>query len=862
MYRAKILSLIFFLISINVAFAVNLKRIIRAIEKQEFARAIEWLDEEINEEPYNPGAYLLYAQLVAADTLPFYDMEKARRYITTAIEQHDTASLEIKEDLKRAGIYSITFDNTYDEIKEHTFELIQKENTQQAYERFLDLYPDSQEAYIAVAKRDSIAYERTLEKDTWQAYKQYFSKYPNSRFAPIAEVRYHRHLYQEKTGSNSVEDIERFIKEYPESPHRQHAISRLFSRKLTTLAWEPYSEFIKEYPNAAVTGQAIDILYHHDKKKVLTSNLLYGWDRGDSLVNIHQLEEPLLLAISDRGKIGIMTTDGEEFINPGYASILNDKSFCETFSDDVFGFVSDNESVLTNRAGEVFYTGIFETVRQESGIVWIDEDNGKLLHKSGNTLIENVEDFKLLGGHWILITRGGARALLSFTGELLSDFVFADAFQYGSFFVFENRTGGLALYNHQRLTDELTQGLLQPRYQYEEFEFVSDSSLIGFSGEQECLIDAGLEKIIDWGNHIIYPNRGLYYTKEEESYFLHDQRYSEILGGREFQDLRASEKWLAVKKDFWKVIDIERNELFYKQYDSVKLVDDRIIFLKNSDNSYLYFDDGASVRLEPGDNVQQLEGSTDGAVIIVSGSEKRIYDTTGTLLFTTTSKEVQALGDTLFKIVEKGKFGVISMSGDVLLEPKYNLIQKKGNQLYTLKDGKIGNYDLEYRVRFDPEYEAAFDRFDSLYRTRKEGKVGLLNTKKEVVLPFEYQQLEVLEDSLAWAKTDSTWVLISLKEKLVLIDEIKKVSKFGKTGEYYQILSSQGFGLMSSDGSYIFKPVYSDIRKLSNGDSEIFRAEKYFKEAGYYILVWYRSDGEKIYSNAYRPEEYEALYCE
>jgi tetratricopeptide (TPR) repeat protein len=228
------LRILFVLLCIaHLTFAGNLKRVLRAIEKQDYEKVFELLREEITDEPFNPGAYYIYANLLSTDSLPFYHPREARNFILTAIEQYDTASTSVQQDLEKVSISYSDMERIYDRIKIQILDSAFYDNTVESYNTFLSYYPASKEADTVIFIRDSLVFEEVKMENTWQAYKNYMDTYPLSRYKPIASVRYQRLLYIDRTRSGSLEDLERFIKTHPDNPYNPIVTEEIFKKRMS-----------------------------------------------------------------------------------------------------------------------------------------------------------------------------------------------------------------------------------------------------------------------------------------------------------------------------------------------------------------------------------------------------------------------------------------------------------------------------------------------------------------------------------------------------------------------------------------------------------------------------------------------------
>lgn len=383
---------------------------------------------------------------------------------------------------------------------------------------------------------------------------------------------------------------------------------------------------------------------------------------------------------------------------------------------------------------------------------------------------------------------------------------------------------------------------------------------------RECLLTDKMRFLIPWGNHTVFPDSVLYYSKNSGgSYSIFNTRISLKLGDSKYTDLISSSYWLSVKDEWWRVYNRKEEEVDLVQYDSVKLVNDWALFTRNNNLLRLVFPNKEFIEIDPQWKLRSIS-SPDlnyNFVQVDKNDTKEIYSIHGELLFEGSYDEILHLSDTLFKIIEDGKQGVVSISGNMILEPEYSLVQYKEEMISTLRDGKIGSYDLTTGFSYEPAYESSFTRSGPYFITSMDGRYGMIDTLENEVTEFEFKDIQSLNDSLYWAKTDSSWQIMKVGLELPLrvgINSFEKIIIGEKN--YFQILTNTGYGIISPLGEALFNPVYSDIRVLQYQDQVTFRSEKYFVEADYYILVWYNEYGKKVYSAAYRSSEYEPFYCE
>ena len=66
----------------------DLKKIFRALDKEDLPKALELISESLSEQPVNPGARYVLAELLATDSLTLFDLDSARQTIWQALEDY------------------------------------------------------------------------------------------------------------------------------------------------------------------------------------------------------------------------------------------------------------------------------------------------------------------------------------------------------------------------------------------------------------------------------------------------------------------------------------------------------------------------------------------------------------------------------------------------------------------------------------------------------------------------------------------------------------------------------------------------------------------------------------------------------
>ncbi len=863
----KIFSLfiIFTFCTINTLYGINLKKVLRAIDKGDVEKAMGWIIEELKEENNNPGLYLIYARISAEDSLSYYNLDSARVLINVAISQYDTANAEILKDLSKVDFDSTTFYSEFYSIKEKIFQRTLENNSIESYNQFMTYYPGSVEVETAILKRDSIAFSNAQKINSWEAYKNFLRDYPGSRYFDEANRIYQKLLYEDKTASNAVSDLENFIEQFPDSPYRDVTISRLVEQKLTTADSKIFRSFINKYQYSKEIFRVADALYYLDKSDYLKNPITSLPDSyNDSLKNLFEIEKEKLVAYYENGLIGFINQSGISVIDPTFTRLFNANAFCSFSSEDVIAGEKGRSSIIVNRNNQLIYEGNFSEVLISENAFMLVEKGEKydLITKNGCIITKNIDDFKLLDNSWLLVKRDDKFALVSFFGKMLSDYEFTSVYKLGNYYVFENDNDELALYDNTALLNDLKKSKITPDFKYDDIEAVSEQIIIGFKGEREALIGEGLEFLIPWGQYEVFSDPTFYYSKYDSIYQIFNPDIINFLGSNTFKEVIVSNSWIAFNDAFWRVYNRSTGEFFMKQYDSARILTQGTIMLELGGEKMLYFPNNNSISVNENNQIRSITliDSEKEFIQLKEKDQISIFNDNGEVVLKNDFDEIVPAIDSTYIISKKGKRGLIDYDGNLLIKPEYDFIQPGEEGFNVLQKGKIGYYHPESELFFEPDFESLFEPVFSFFKTRKEDRYGLLDTNQDKILGFDFESIEVISNNYAWVKTDTTWSMVNLKNGEVSASGVKGFEPY-KEVPYFEIRNENGFGVINQNGEYIIKPVYSDIILLSK-QNPVFRAEKYFQEADYYIVAWYDKYGDIIYKNAYTSVDYEYLYCD
>jgi hypothetical protein len=179
----------------------------------------------------------------------------------------------------------------------------------------------------------------------------------------------------------------------------------------------------------------------------------------------------------------------------------------------------------------------------------------------------------------------------------------------------------------------------------------------------------------------------------------------------------------------------------------------------------------------------------------------------------------------------------------------------------TLQRGKIGAYDLRRNVTLRAVYESKPVRVGNMYLLTQSGKKGLIDETEKIRVPFDYEHIAHWTDKEVWVQKDGTYSLVDIDTNEVLM-EASSMEPMRADGSMVKFYGTAGFGIMNNDGDVLVPSGFTDMRMMGADDQAIIVAEQALPESEFYVITYYTLSGEKIYSHAYRKEDYEKVFCD
>ncbi len=232
-------------------------------------------------------------------------------------------------------------------------------------------------------------------------------------------------------------------------------------------------------------------------------------------------------------------------------------------------------------------------------------------------------------------------------------------------------------------------------------------------------------------------------------------------------------------------------------------------------------------------------------IIVVPNSEKAVFvaaiitdETTGTYttkvineknetLFTQyekveaienyDSKQNYWFEDSALRVLKNGKWGLIDLDGNTVLEAEYDEItslKSVDDNLLVKKDGKVGVVNNIGQIIVPIEYsdvKLLKEGYKNEYAIVDEnGNTGVISTSGTIIMEPQYKEIKYINSTEVYAaKIDEKWNLINKKGEVVN----NSYTDYTYTkGDYVIVKQGEKYGIITLDGEVKIEPTYEELR--------------------------------------------------
>lgn len=264
-------------------------------------------------------------------------------------------------------------------------------------------------------------------------------------------------------------------------------------------------------------------------------------------------------------------------------------------------------------------------------------------------------------------------------------------------------------------------------------------------------------------------------NEKGETLFTEYDRVEAIENYDSKQNIWFEKDTLRVVKDGkYGLIDCDGKKLLdtgYDQITSLKSAEDNLLVKRDNKVGVVNSVGQIIVPIQYNDIKLLKEGYKNEYVIVDENGKSGVISTSGTVIVTPTYEEIKYLNSTeMYSVKIDNKWNLINRKGEVINNQYDDYTFSKGDYVIVKQGEKYGIITTSGEVKIEPTYEDLRYAFSVYYIAKLNGKYGVINTDNTSLIPLEYESMAYWEekDIIIADKTATETVLFdnSLTEKL------------------------------------------------------------------------------------------------
>ena len=626
---------------------------------------------------------------------PFHQLDSAFKYVLKAEKSFPLVKEKLRKELESYEFSELNIFELKRKISSEYFLFTAKKNTETAYQKFLDTHPWANERFIALHRRDSIAFYKAMQENTSLSFQAFIKKYPESEYTRLAQDEVYLKEYEERTAGKTLAEYMLFLEERPDSPYVMHAENEIYriQTRINTIA--SYYNFIVNFPenrNVDLAWRKLfqTYMYTYTDERIEAFKREYpDYPFQDELNEEMSLAKQILLPYKSENYFGWMTDQGQVMTDATYESLsLYKEGLAQASRFGKVGFVDKNNKVVI--PFEYDSASDFEDGRA------IVEKNGKvgIIDRSGKFIFDIVfGDIGLYSEGLVFAKKDSLFAYYDKFGNQIVAERFEEAFS------FQNGVAQVVIGGYENFIDRLGNVLFPLKY--ETVKRLTDNLFVFQEGNYFGLMTAK-------GNEIqpakyeeiatLSENRIAFSLNGKIGYFdqYGIQAVAPIFDARpnisNFANFTAGYA-RAISKNKWGIIDPAGKWVITPAYQALGEISDLVAFRK--DLLWGYIDLNNKVIVPP---TYDEARSFDNEVAIVSFNNRYgMLNNKGTIVLPIIFDHVQKLNDKLYLQRNGDKLTLLNKDGQALTTETYDQVR------FLNKEYLILNTAFEVHYFYLPE---------------------------------------------------------------------------------------------------------------------------------------------------------------
>ena len=214
------------------------------------------------------------------------------------------------------------------------------------------------------------------------------------------------------------------------------------------------------------------------------------------------------------------------------------------------------------------------------------------------------------------------------------------------------------------------------------------------------------------------------------------------------------------------LLNLEGNQVLTNEYDNIEA-------LKGTENALLITKNGlvgiadatGTIIINPEHKQIRNLGidNKDGYIVTNSEGKEGIVDYSNNMVLKTTYESVKSVyGNDMYVVTNNGKEELINKEGNVILSQGYNTIvnvlNEKDKGVVVQKEGKYGILSLNGDMLIEAKYDQLVEANNNIFIATIDGKTGVIDSANNEKVPFNYSNIKYTKLANIYITEDSNYL--------------------------------------------------------------------------------------------------------
>lgn len=205
-----------------------------------------------------------------------------------------------------------------------------------------------------------------------------------------------------------------------------------------------------------------------------------------------------------------------------------------------------------------------------------------------------------------------------------------------------------------------------------------------------------------------------------------------------------------IKNGKYGIIDCDGKKVLECEYDeitSLKGIEGNLVVKKDNKVGIINNVGQTIVPVQYSDIRLLKEGYKDEYIIVDENGNSGVISTSGTVIISPAYQDIKYLNSTeIYSAKVEDKWTLINKKGEVLNTEYDDYTYSKGDYVIVNKAGKYGIITTSGEVKIEPTYEELSYAFSVYYIAKMDSKYGIINTDNTTLITFEYINMSYWEE--------------------------------------------------------------------------------------------------------------------